>query len=204
MTNSILGIGRSGVYAVSDIIIQMFQNLPAQQWPNISFDSVLLKLRLQRMGLIQAPDQLRFTFKAILRAKELIEVNQWPQIFLPSEEDDMPPPPPPLRTKSLNSENGDTSEIVNGTELETQTHDATLTSSNGDAAMPNSAAAEIRQRKMQETADKVAAIKNRMKKTERSQEFWQKYLPHIVGIGIFVLGSCVYIYFKNASGAAKM
>ena len=203
---SIAGIGRSGVYAICDIMIRLFQNLPPQQWPNISLDDVLLKLRLQRMGLIQAPDQLRFTYKAILRAKELIEMNQWPQIFLPTPEDELPPPPPPLRTESLNSSEGGATDCESPkTELQEQVNLLVITS-NGDTMTSNNAnaaaSAEVRQRKKQETADKVAEIRNKMKQTERSQEFWQKYLPHIVGIGIFVLGSCVYIYFRN-SGAGN-
>lgn len=194
------GIGRSGVYAVCDIMIRLFQNLPPQQWPNISLDDVLLKLRLQRMGLIQAPDQLRFTFKAILRAKELIEMTQWPQFFLPTPDEEMPPPPPPLRTESLNSSEGATDWEPSSITKLLEEPELLITTSNGDT-MPNNTktvSAEVRQRKKQETADKVAEIKSKMKQTERSQEFWQKYLPHIVGIGIFVLGSCVYIYFRNS------
>ena len=173
------------MYAVCDIIIQLLQDLPEREWSSISLDEILLSLRLQRVGLIQAPDQLRFTFKSILRAKQIMLDKEWPSKFLQTHasddefsDSDMPAPPPPLKG-----------------------HAKPQVAANGDVAMNGdvTSKSELRQRKHQETATKVADIRKRMKANENSQQFWNNYWPHFMGIGALMLGTCAYLYFSRTS-----
>eukprot|EP00118_Oscarella_pearsei_P003221 m.13472 g.13472 ORF g.13472 m.13472 type:complete len:485 (+) comp24820_c0_seq1:25-1479(+) len=58
------GIGRSGTFCLVDVCLEMIRQ--SGDYKSIDIPAVLLQLRQQRLGLIQTPDQLRFSYKAIL------------------------------------------------------------------------------------------------------------------------------------------
>ncbi|XP_068220952.1 tyrosine-protein phosphatase non-receptor type 2-like isoform X2 [Palaemon carinicauda] len=99
------GIGRSGTFCLVDSFLMMLsQGLCNSDAGKVL--EVLLDMRKQRMGLIQTPDQLRFSYQAIVYgAHKIGEVNgkdpcEESSSEEPSLVEDLPPQPPP-RTDSL-------------------------------------------------------------------------------------------------------
>ncbi|KAK7073147.1 Tyrosine-protein phosphatase non-receptor type 2 [Halocaridina rubra] len=99
------GIGRSGTFCLVDTVLMMISKGLCDSGPGKVIE-VLLDMRKQRMGLIQTPDQLRFSYQAIVYgANRLSEVNgkdpcEESSSEEPSLAEDLPPQPPP-RTDSL-------------------------------------------------------------------------------------------------------
>ncbi|XP_073233034.1 tyrosine-protein phosphatase non-receptor type 2-like isoform X2 [Porites lutea] len=69
------GIGRSGTFVMVDSILKEIEY--AEDMDQISITDVLLEVRQYRAGLIQTPDQLRFTYLAILEGARVL----MPEIF---------------------------------------------------------------------------------------------------------------------------
>ncbi|XP_008556154.1 tyrosine-protein phosphatase non-receptor type 1 isoform X1 [Microplitis demolitor] len=108
------GIGRSGTFCLVDTCLVLIEENGLN---SVNVKEVLLEMRRSRMGLIQTPDQLRFSYAAIIEgAKQLpsnnnlddgIEIiNHYDVVNndimnSSQEEDDEPPPLPPPRGDSL-------------------------------------------------------------------------------------------------------
>ncbi|XP_072561564.1 tyrosine-protein phosphatase non-receptor type 2 isoform X1 [Paramormyrops kingsleyae] len=95
------GIGRSGTFALVDtcLVLMELRKDPS----SVDVKKVLLEMRKYRMGLIQTPDQLRFSYLAVIEGSRFImgDVSvqkRWQEL---SREDQEPashsPPPPPLQ-----------------------------------------------------------------------------------------------------------
>lgn len=101
------GIGRSGTFCLVDSLLMMLA-LGLCTGDQGKVLEVLLDMRKSRMGLIQTPDQLRFSYQAIIygshkitaatNGKELVESSCSSEE--PSLNEELPPAPPP-RTDSL-------------------------------------------------------------------------------------------------------
>ncbi|XP_076449693.1 tyrosine-protein phosphatase non-receptor type 2-like isoform X2 [Babylonia areolata] len=100
------GIGRSGTFCLVDsclVLIEKHKTLSC-----INMRQMLMDMRSYRMGLIQTPDQLRFSYLAVIHGGRILlgqDANS--NIKIPDEEspthqprDDVPPPPP-TRVTSL-------------------------------------------------------------------------------------------------------
>ncbi|XP_076649662.1 tyrosine-protein phosphatase non-receptor type 2 isoform X2 [Halictus rubicundus] len=109
------GIGRSGTFCLVDTCLVLIEEKGLN---SVNVRDVLIEMRRSRMGLIQMPDQLRFSYAAIIEgAKQLpsnnnveneIVTNHYDVVNNIShssteeeEEDDEPPPLPPPRGESL-------------------------------------------------------------------------------------------------------
>lgn len=110
------GIGRSGTFCLVDSCLVLIEKYGLN---SVNVKEVLLELRRYRTGLIQTPEQLRFSYQAIIEgAKQLLNANSddddsseaLPNHFdndlieeapISSDEDNEPPPLPPPRTDSL-------------------------------------------------------------------------------------------------------
>lgn len=81
------GIGRSGTFVLVDSILKMLAHTDN---PNdISLTEVLAHIRTQRHGLIQTPEQLRFSYMAIAAGlKELDELEESEDLFHESDDED--------------------------------------------------------------------------------------------------------------------
>ncbi|CAB3226391.1 unnamed protein product [Arctia plantaginis] len=97
------GIGRSGTFCLVDCCLVIVEQEGIE---NLNIQEILLELRRHRMGLIQTPDQLRFSYQAVIEGTKRLDPN-----FEEEEEEEVPkatvqeeqaPPPPPRRTESLN------------------------------------------------------------------------------------------------------
>uniref|UniRef100_A0A672H563 protein-tyrosine-phosphatase n=1 Tax=Salarias fasciatus TaxID=181472 RepID=A0A672H563_SALFA len=98
------GIGRSGTFALVDSCLVLMDRR-TDPW-SVDIQKVLLSMREYRMGLIQTPDQLRFSYMAVIEgAKLILTSSPAAQQRVSSEEDsepDLPPPPPPPPRPHLN------------------------------------------------------------------------------------------------------
>uniref|UniRef100_A0A182PFH2 protein-tyrosine-phosphatase n=1 Tax=Anopheles epiroticus TaxID=199890 RepID=A0A182PFH2_9DIPT len=107
------GIGRSGTFCLVDCCLVLVDK---EGEDRVSVQDVLLELRQFRMGLIQTPDQLYFSYQAIIEGmkrmnnssfeefEELSVVASSSQQNSDQEDnEDTPPPLPPPRTHSLTS-----------------------------------------------------------------------------------------------------
>ncbi|BFZ19287.1 hypothetical protein BsWGS_22326 [Bradybaena similaris] len=64
------GIGRSGTFCLVDSCLVMVENRGSLKEINVR--KLLIQMRTYRMGLIQTPDQLRFSYLAIIEAAHII------------------------------------------------------------------------------------------------------------------------------------
>lgn len=106
------GIGRSGTFCLVDTCLVLIEENGLN---SVNIRDILIEMRRSRMGLIQTPDQLRFSYAAIIEgAKQLpsnnninneIVSNHYDVVSNISnssnEEEDEPPPLPPPRGESL-------------------------------------------------------------------------------------------------------
>ncbi|XP_019879086.1 tyrosine-protein phosphatase non-receptor type 61F isoform X2 [Aethina tumida] len=109
------GIGRSGTFCLVDSCLVLIEKFGLN---SVDVKEILLEMRKYRMGLIQTPEQLRFSYQAIIEgAKQLLDPNAEDPEIVESHEDivsegasssDEEPPPPPPRGESLEKK------VVNG------------------------------------------------------------------------------------------
>ncbi|KAL3284194.1 hypothetical protein HHI36_018358 [Cryptolaemus montrouzieri] len=111
------GIGRSGTFCLVDSCLVLIEKFGLD---SVDVKEILLDMRKYRMGLIQTPEQLRFSYQAIIEgAKKLLDPNASPTEIAnyiisnnsyeennissssSDEESDEPPPLPPPRSESL-------------------------------------------------------------------------------------------------------
>ncbi|XP_053624416.1 tyrosine-protein phosphatase non-receptor type 2-like isoform X2 [Plodia interpunctella] len=98
------GIGRSGTFCLVDSCLVIIEN---EGLDTVNIQQILLEMRRYRTGLIQTPDQLRFSYQAIIEGARRLDPN-WKEttmeesIYSPvaADEEEAPPPPPP-RAESL-------------------------------------------------------------------------------------------------------
>ncbi|XP_072753457.1 tyrosine-protein phosphatase non-receptor type 2-like isoform X2 [Anoplolepis gracilipes] len=107
------GIGRSGTLCLVDTCLVLIEKNGLNA---VNVREVLLEMRRSRMGLIQTPEQLRFSYAAIIEGakqsplgnantenNEILK-NYYEEVNNKNnslEKDDEPPPLPPPRTESL-------------------------------------------------------------------------------------------------------
>ena len=68
------GIGRSGVFTLSDVCISLIEN--EMTLTTLDITKLLHHMRMQRLGLVQTAEQLRFTYLAILTAAHSMGLSQ--------------------------------------------------------------------------------------------------------------------------------
>ncbi|XP_059206536.1 tyrosine-protein phosphatase non-receptor type 2 [Centropristis striata] len=96
------GIGRSGTFSLVDTCVVLMDK--RKDPSSVDIKSILLDMRKYRMGLIQTPDQLRFSFMAVLEGSKSIMgdssvQNQWREL---SREDQEPTSDSPPSTERYN------------------------------------------------------------------------------------------------------
>lgn len=90
------GIGRSGTFSLVDTCVVLMEK--RKDPSSVDIKSILLDMRKCRMGLIQTPDQLRFSFMAVLEGSKNITgdssvQNRWRE--LSREDQKLTPDSPP-------------------------------------------------------------------------------------------------------------
>ncbi|KAK6291174.1 hypothetical protein J4Q44_G00384290 [Coregonus suidteri] len=96
------GIGRSGTFSLVDTCLILMDK--RKDPSSVDIQRVLLDMREYRMGLIQTPDQLRFSYRAVLEGAKCIvgdcsAQSQWRELSRQDRETvcESPPAPPPSR-----------------------------------------------------------------------------------------------------------
>ncbi|XP_056153852.1 tyrosine-protein phosphatase non-receptor type 2 isoform X2 [Lampris incognitus] len=104
------GIGRSGTFSLVDTCLVLMDK--RKDSLSVDIKRILLDMRRYRMGLIQTPDQLRFSYMAVLEGAKYImgdsSVLQWREESKEDQEpvSDSPPPAQPQPKCATDRHNG--------------------------------------------------------------------------------------------------
>lgn len=90
------GIGRSGTFSLVDTCVVLMDK--RKDPSSVDIKSILLDMRKYRMGLIQTPDQLRFSYMAVLEGAKYIKgdasvQNRWRELSREDQEPTSESPP---------------------------------------------------------------------------------------------------------------
>ncbi|XP_062986605.1 tyrosine-protein phosphatase non-receptor type 2 isoform X1 [Elgaria multicarinata webbii] len=201
------GIGRSGTFSLVDTCLVLMEK---RKYPlSVDIKQVLLNMRKYRMGLIQTPDQLRFSYMAIIEGAKYIMgdsniQNQWKEL---SKEDQTPssessPPNPAKLTPQ--TWNGNSVELENQEQTNNLNADLSPTIQNiVDASADNAFRKRVREDRKANTAQMVQQMKHKLTEAERKRKRWLYWKPILTKIGfgsaIFIaVYSCWKLYFQGA------
>ncbi|KAF7245261.1 Tyrosine-protein phosphatase non-receptor type 2 [Varanus komodoensis] len=176
---------------------------------SVDIKQVLLNMRKYRMGLIQTPDQLRFSYMAVIEGAKYIMgdsniQNQWKEL---SKEDHAPGSecssvhPNKQTTEKCN---GNSVELENVEQAENLNADLSPTIQNiVDANADSAFRKRLREDRKANTAQMVQQMKHRMSEAERKRKRWLYWKPILTKIGfgsaIFIaVYSCWKLYFQSA------
>ncbi|KAM9723317.1 tyrosine-protein phosphatase non-receptor type 2a isoform 2-T2 [Menidia menidia] len=197
------GIGRSGTFALVDTCLVLMNKRTGPS--SVDIQRVLLDMREYRMGLIQTPDQLRFSYKAVIEgAKLILTYNSAAQestlkvLYKDGLEPGLPPTLPlPIPRLNDGLSNGPCSEPKGGTEDIILHKDCDVGHHVADKS------GHIRKRHRAEriasTTQRVQQMKQRLTDAENKLEKWRYWRPILFNAGagaalvIFVL---CWIYFQ--------
>ncbi|XP_070575802.1 tyrosine-protein phosphatase non-receptor type 2-like isoform X2 [Ptychodera flava] len=188
------GIGRSGMFCLADTCLLMVEK--SGDMNSIDITSILLDMRRYRMGLIQTPDQLRFSYLAIIEgAKRILKTNK---LDSPTDEDvdgidqiigDIPPSIPPKKSRS--QEFSDQKNVTGNSPGKTEsreTEEAEDTKEEEqieEKIIPKPTEEddtrhreqELRKRKRLEKKHSMEERLAKMRKKQRESESWKKQRP---------------------------
>ncbi|XP_062343806.1 tyrosine-protein phosphatase non-receptor type 2 isoform X2 [Cinclus cinclus] len=168
------GIGRSGTFSLVDTCLVLMEKKDPF---SVDIKKVLLDMRKYRMGLIQTPDQLRFSYMAVIEGAKFIMGDstiqkRWKELSkedqVPSSEQSPPHPtkitPEKYNGNSIVLENKDQMEKIN-TDLSTKVQDIT------DGNIENSSVRKrLREDRRANTAQKLQQMKQKLNETERKRK----------------------------------
>ncbi|XP_034005226.1 tyrosine-protein phosphatase non-receptor type 2a isoform X1 [Trematomus bernacchii] len=195
------GIGRSGTLALVDTCLVLMDR--RKNPSSVDIQKVLLDMREYRMGLIQTPDQLRFSYMAVIEGAKLTlpecsAAQQDKQIVMSRDglEADLPPPPPPPRPHlNDNRPNGQPGpcaepEATSGDPLSAEPLSAEpLSAGEPESQDPDTAdsSGHVRKRHREEriasTSQKVQQMKQRLSDSERKRDKWLYWRPILLNVG---------------------
>ncbi|XP_023563275.1 tyrosine-protein phosphatase non-receptor type 2 isoform X3 [Octodon degus] len=186
------GIGRSGTFSLVDTCLVLME-----KGEDINIKQVLLNMRKYRMGLIQTPDQLRFSYMAIIEGAKCIKGDsniqkRWREL---SKEDLSPAldhSPNRVMTEKFNGNRA-------GPEEEQLPGDRCMgLSSKMQEPVQESSESVLRKRIREDrkatTAQKVQQMKQRLNETERKRKrwlYWQHILTKIGVMSVVLVGALV-------------
>ncbi|XP_030325844.1 tyrosine-protein phosphatase non-receptor type 2 isoform X6 [Strigops habroptila] len=177
---------------------------------SVDIKKVLLDMRKYRMGLIQTPDQLRFSYMAVIEGAKFIMGDstiqkRWKEL---SKEDQAPSSEqsPPHATKittekyngnSIGLENKNQMEKTN-TDLSNKVQDIT------DGNTESTVRKRLREDRKANTAQKLQQMKQKLNETERKRKRWLYWQPILTKIGfgtLILVGAycCWKMYFQEHS-----
>ncbi|XP_077886604.1 tyrosine-protein phosphatase non-receptor type 2 isoform X2 [Ictidomys tridecemlineatus] len=186
------GIGRSGTFSLVDTCLVLME-----KGDDINIKQVLLNMRKYRMGLIQTPDQLRFSYMAIIEGAKYIKGDsniqkRWKEL---SKEDLSPAFDHSPNKIMIGKYNG--SRLGPEEEKPTSDRCTGLSSKVQDTAEENSSSIlrrRIREDRKATTAQKVQQMKQRLNETERKRKRWLCWQPVLTKMGfvsVILVGALV-------------
>ncbi|XP_053791350.1 tyrosine-protein phosphatase non-receptor type 2 isoform X3 [Vidua chalybeata] len=192
------GIGRSGTFSLVDTCLVLMEKKDPF---SVDIKKVLLDMRKYRMGLIQTPDQLRFSYMAVIEGAKFIMGDstiqkRWKELSkedqAPSSEQS-PPHPTKITTEKYNGnsiglENNDQMEKIN-TDLSTKVQDIT------DGNIENSVRKRLREDRRANTAQKLQQMKQKLNETERKRKRYFKAAKEKVQVKLGLIPHCYLLPF---------
>uniref|UniRef100_A0A2H6NAM7 Tyrosine-protein phosphatase non-receptor type n=2 Tax=Micrurus carvalhoi TaxID=3147026 RepID=A0A2H6NAM7_9SAUR len=185
------GIGRSGTFSLVDtcLIVMEKRNDPF----HVDIKQILLNMRKYRMGLIQTPDQLRFSYMAVIEGAKYIMGDstmqyRWKEL---SKEDQAPssecsPPHPTKLTAEKYNGNSMVLEEQEPGDVDPIYPVQNDSDTNDDKALRK----RLREDKKANTAQMVQQMKHRLSESERKRKRWLYWKPIVIKIGF---GSVVFV-----------
>ncbi|XP_026879042.2 tyrosine-protein phosphatase non-receptor type 2a [Electrophorus electricus] len=175
------GIGRSGTFSLVDTCLVLMDK--RKDPSSVDMQKVLLGMREYRMGLIQTPDQLRFSYMAIMEgARCILEDSalqeQWqklskedkkPETDLGSVPDDTARPPDKLNGQMEERREGDQMEVLKE-EQQMEINPERLRKRHRDERIAN-------------TAQKLHQMKQKLSEAEKKRESWLYWRPILLNVG---------------------
>lgn len=183
------GIGRSGTFSLVDTFLILMEKRKYSSLVDIQ--RVLLDMREYRMGLIQTPDQLRFSFMAVIEGAKGIKTDSSGQGELKLSEEEnrkvcesaLLSPRQPLYKP-------------NNQHLSCQVPDSTMKPLSGDDRFSSiqtdqgqdfadgkTNPRKRREERISNTAQKVQMMKLKLSDTERQREQWFYWRPILLNVG---------------------
>jgi len=166
------GIGRSGTFCLVDSCLLLIDKHKSSAKVNVK--TILLEMRKFRMGLIQTPEQLRFSYQAIIEGAKCLELEKKEVTN--------------TRTEARDEGNGNglrARSTENGGSKEMMTHE-----------MKERERLE-RKRKTQETIDR---IKDHKKQVDERSRFQAKVVRFgLIGLALIVGTGFIYSYLTCSS-----
>nr|XP_038029667.1 tyrosine-protein phosphatase non-receptor type 2 isoform X2 [Anas platyrhynchos] len=196
------GIGRSGTFSLVDTCLVLMEKKDPF---SVDIKKVLLDMRKYRMGLIQTPDQLRFSYMAVIEGAKFIMGDstiqkRWKEL---SKEDQAPSseqsPPHPAKI---------TTEKYNGNSIGLESKDQTEKNTDLPSKVQDGNIESVRKRLREDrkanTAQKLQQMKQKLNETERKRKRWLYWKPILAKIGfgtLILVGaySCWKMYFQEHS-----
>ncbi|KAB1258466.1 Tyrosine-protein phosphatase non-receptor type 2 [Camelus dromedarius] len=172
------GIGRSGTFSLVDTCLVLME-----KGDDINIKQLLLNMRKYRMGLIQTPDQLRFSYMTIIEGAKLLKGDsdiqkRWKEL----SKEDLCPVFDHSPTKVMTEKyNGNRVGLEEG-KLAGDGHTG-LSSRVQDALEEDSTSAlrkRLREDRKASTAQKVQQMKQRLSETERKRKSKMSYKQFIL------------------------
>ncbi|XP_052011174.1 tyrosine-protein phosphatase non-receptor type 2 isoform X3 [Apodemus sylvaticus] len=157
------GIGRSGTFSLVDTCLVLME-----KGEDVNVKQLLLNMRKYRMGLIQTPDQLRFSYMAIIEGAKYTKGDsniqkRWKEL---SKED--------LSPVCDHSQNRTMTEKYNGKRIGSEDEKLTGLPSKVQDTVEESSESILRKRIREDrkatTAQKVQQMKQRLNETERKRK----------------------------------
>jgi hypothetical protein len=193
------GIGRSGTFCLVDTCLVLVDK---SKDPNsIDIRTILMDMRQYRMGLIQTPDQLRFSYLAIIEgAKRVLSSspdwgfgegcddptnNNLDQNSVAhgnpgTDDEDIPDTPPPLPPRVKRPAEEMAGGILNSTSNKRGTAEAPNNTSDEDRKpehhfreLQRQEGIDVRRRKREDRIKKTAEQIEKMKRKQKEHEKWQ-------------------------------
>uniref|UniRef100_A0A8C1CXF2 Tyrosine-protein phosphatase non-receptor type n=1 Tax=Cyprinus carpio carpio TaxID=630221 RepID=A0A8C1CXF2_CYPCA len=189
------GIGRSGTFSLVDTCLVLMDK--RKDPSSVDIQKVLLDMREYRMGLIQTPDQLRFSYMAVMEgAKSILEDSalqqkqptEWqePEAYLVSSS----------QSSILSSEklNGQSDSCSEPHDLERE-HDSIHSPQEEHTELKTlSLRKRNREERIASTAQRVQHMKLKLSDSEKKKEKWLFWKPILLNVGAgaaVALGLCM-------------
>lgn len=179
------GIGRSGTFCLVDSSLVLIEKRGGTN--GLQLQSLLLEMRKCRMGLIQTPEQLRFSYMGVIEgAKIILQHGSLGAIDLEDGSAEDPPPLPPRVNKRPHSPDDDTSKPEDTKPLPPKEE-------NDRISRDQELRKRKRDEKKQELANKVSEIQKKMKTSESWKQTRSTFYKIGLGVGVGILASIALV-----------
>ncbi|XP_026781781.2 tyrosine-protein phosphatase non-receptor type 2a isoform X2 [Pangasianodon hypophthalmus] len=177
------GIGRSGTFSLVDTCLVLMDK--RKDASSVDVQKVLLDMREYRMGLIQTPNQLRFSYMAIMEGAKCILgdsiLKQWQKMKMSKEDMEPQTDLGPAVQDTAKQPDELIALISNLREEEDQT--VLVKEEQQTDLKPESLRKRHREERKASTAQKVQQMKQKLSEAEKKRESWLYWRPILFNVG---------------------